>query len=133
MPTYTAQCESCNTVTEYIQSVANSGNTPECCGAPMKKVILSAPLSFVKGRFEAFKSPVDGSIISSERAMREHNARNGVVSLADGYSDDTIRKGEFSKPKQTKLDPTELRQDLAEAVHKVTNGYRPKIEVQDDD
>jgi len=39
---------------------------------------------FVQPDIEAFRSVVDGSVISSQRTMREHNKRNGVV-RADEY------------------------------------------------
>lgn len=132
MPTYTAKCYKCDEVYDYVRSVDDRFNTPECCGAPTKKVILTAPLGYIMGKFEAFKSPVDGSVISSAHALREHNARNGVVSMADGYSEETILSGNFQKPKPKSSIP-DMRQDLAEAVHMVNNGYKPTIEVQEDE
>lgn len=32
---------------------------------------------------EPFKSPVDGTIVSGRKALREHNLRNGVTNAAD--------------------------------------------------
>jgi hypothetical protein len=37
----------------------------------------------IVGDIEPFVSVVDGSVISSRRALREHNARNDVVLTAD--------------------------------------------------
>jgi hypothetical protein len=39
----------------------------------------------VHGDIQAFVSPVDGSIISDRKQLREHNKRNGVVS-ADEFT-----------------------------------------------
>lgn len=41
----------------------------------------------VHGDIDAFRSPVDGSIISDRKALREHNQRNNVVNTADLGSD----------------------------------------------
>ena len=128
MPTYTAKCEKCNSEFEYIKSISESKNTPLCCGEPSTRTIKTAPISFVKGRFEAFKSSVDGSIITSERSMREHNARNGVVNLADGYSDEAVRKGAFNR-REERTDMGELRRDIGEAIEKINYGYVPSVEV----
>lgn len=32
---------------------------------------------------EPFKSPVDGTVVSGRRALREHNKRNNVTNAAD--------------------------------------------------
>jgi len=45
----------------------------------------------VHGDIEPFVSPVDGSVISDRKQLREHNSRNGVVS-ADEYSSDFLER-----------------------------------------
>lgn len=126
MPKYEAECGVCGEIKTYIRSVAERENTPECHGKPMKKGIFSAPKGYVLGRFDSFRSTVDGTIISTRRGLEEHNKRNGVVSLADGYSDEKIRRGEFRK-KERKLDKRKLKHDIAEATMMVKNGYKPKV------
>jgi len=37
----------------------------------------------IHGDIEAFVSPVDGSIITDRKALREHNKRNNVVSSSE--------------------------------------------------
>jgi len=134
MPKYDAQCGKCLQIHEYVSTVAKCLDTPECCGQKTHKVILNAPRGYVLGKFDAFKSPVDGSIITGRRALEEHNRRNGVVSLADGYSDDKIRSGDFGKPSQApKLDKKELVNDVAQAISMVRDGYKPTLEVLNDD
>lgn len=132
MPTYNAQCEICDAVVDYTRPVAECMNTPECCGKGMKKVILTAPKGYVFGKFDAFVSPVDGSVIRGKRELQEHNKRNNVVSMADGYSDEQIKRGEIA-PKQKVLSKKELQQDIAEAYSMVRDGYKPTKEVLDED
>ena len=37
----------------------------------------------VRGNFDAFVSPVDGTVIDSHRALEQHNKRNNVVNAAE--------------------------------------------------
>jgi hypothetical protein len=37
----------------------------------------------IHGDIESFVSPVDGSVISDRKALREHNKRNNVVNSAE--------------------------------------------------
>ena len=99
----------------------------------MAKVILTAPRGFVKGKFEPFKSTVDGTIITSRAGLDEHNKRNNVVCIADGYDEATILSGAYGKSAPEELDKDELREDLLESLHIVNQGYKPTTEVQEDD
>jgi len=130
MPIYQALCRDCDVTAEYLRPVAECMDVPSCpnCFEPMHKVILTAPKGFVKGKFEPFKSTVDGSIITTQRELQQHNDRNNVVSMADGYSTEELLA---AKPKEEVLDKKELVKDIAEATHKVAQGYKPIIEVQD--
>ena len=130
MPKYEAQCAQCGDVAEYLRSISNRNDTPICHGVPMTKGVFTAPKGFVFGKFDAFRSNVDGSLITSSRDLAEHNKRNNVVSMADGYSDETIRSGNFNK-KEHKLDKAELKQDIAEALLAVKDGYRPEVQHED--
>ena len=47
MPIYEAKCERCQKETTYTARIENMHQTPVCCGQPMKRVILTAPLGFV--------------------------------------------------------------------------------------
>jgi hypothetical protein len=47
----------------------------------------------IHGDIESFRSPVDGSIISDRKQLREHNKRNGVVS-AEEFSDEYYARKE---------------------------------------
>ncbi len=43
--------------------------------------------AYVQGDIESFVSPVDGSVITDRKQLRDHNKRNGVTNCAD-YSDE---------------------------------------------
>lgn len=133
MPVYEGRCRACETKVDYIRSVDQRKDTPPCpaCGGVVVQAILTAPSSFVTGKFDAFVSHVDGSLIRSNRDLEEHNRRNNVVNLSDGFSEDKILSGDFGQ-KEEKLDPKELKADIAEAIHKVNSGYKPVIGAQDE-
>ena len=128
MPVYTGLCIECEAVADYIRPVDERLDTPPCrvCGSEISLAILTPPKTFVRGRFQAFRSTVDGTIIDSHRAMDEHNKRNGVVCLADGYSNESILAG-LPQKKAEKLDTKELMQDIAEAAIHVRDGYKPEV------
>ena len=128
MPTYEALC-SCGAEAEYIRPVSGALDTPDCafCGSKMEKIIRTAPTGYVRGNFEAFKSVVDGTIISGQKDLDEHNKRNNVVSLADGYSDDVVKAGSFGRKKVAET--REVKSDLVEAYKMTREGYKPQTEV----
>jgi putative FmdB family regulatory protein len=129
MPVYESACKPCGLTKEYLRQVADCLDTPECpvCGEKMSKVILTAPKGYVAGKFDAFVSTVDGTVISSKRGLAEHNARNNVVSLADGYSDEAIASGSYTKRKEVVFDEKERADDIASAIYDVSNGYKPEV------
>lgn len=135
MPIYQAQCSECDTQFEYQAVIAKCLDVPECplCGKPARKVILSAPTGFVTGKFEPFKSMVDGSVITCQKDLNEHNKRNGVVNIQEGYSEEKVLRGEFGPKEKPKPDKKEIAKDIIEAARQVEHGYKPKLEVQEDD
>lgn len=134
MPVYEALCKECELLYEYVAKIADCMKTPRCssCGEKTHKVIFHAPMGFVKGKFEPFKSQVDGSIITTQRDLTAHNARNNVCNLHDIYDERTIFTGDIA-PKQIVPDKKEIAQDMLAAIHEVSNGYKPNIGAQDDD
>jgi len=132
MPTYEAYCKDCEISADYSRTIDQRMDTPVCisCGKKMDKVVFSAPTGFVTGKFEAFQSTVDGSIISNRRELDEHNRRNDVVNVADGWDEETIRRGDYIAPE--KADINDIKQDIAEATSMVAAGYKPIVEVSDE-
>jgi len=127
MPAYDCKCRSCGRVGQYLSTVEERYSIPLCaCGGERSKIILTAPKGFVKGNFAPFKSPVDGSVIATDRALREHNTRNGVVSLHEGYDEAKVLSGDFGK-KEVKSDKKELAKDIGESIYKLNQGYVPPV------
>lgn len=133
MPTYDAQCCECDAQFTYVSSIARCLDVPNCglCNGTARKVILSAPLGFVHGKFEAYKSIVDGSLISTANDLKEHNKRNGVINLNDMYSEEDIRSGNMGR-KQVVDDKPDIAGDIAESIHDLNNGYKPVVAKEDD-
>ena len=130
---YEAECLECGNEFDYHSSAANCMNVPDCpkCWGATKKVIRTAPTGVVTGKFDSFTSPVDGSLIRNKRELAEHNRRNGVVNLNDGWSEEKIKSGQIGeKPQQESK--AEKVADVQAAIHAVQNGYKPKVEVQDE-
>lgn len=98
------------------------------CGGPLQQIISAPRLLNNTKTFEAFKSPVDGSIIACDRDLREHNKRNNVVNLHDGYDEKGV-SGFTKKNYQAELDKErakDLASDMKEAVQKLDQGYKPQ-------
>lgn len=133
MAKYDAQCANCETQFEYIAKIDNRNDVPPCplCGALAARIMLQAPRGFVKGKFDAFMSPVDGTVINCAKELLEHNKRNGVVNIQEGYSEEKVLKGDFGNKKEEK-NVKEVSSDITEAIHDVTHGYKPIIGVDDD-
>lgn len=134
MPTYDAQCCECDAQFIYLSSISNCLEVPNCglCNGVARKVILSAPQGFVKGKFDAYKSIVDGTIISTASDLAEHNRRNGVMNLNDGWSEEAIRSGSIGEKKEENH-KQDIAADMAESVHDLNQGYRPTVGADNDD
>lgn len=128
MPRYDGICDDCGTKFDYLVTLEMCDWVPRCpiCDSnATRKVFLSAPMGFVKGKFEPFKSKVDGSIITCQRDLEEHNKKNNVVLLGDGYDNETILAGNFGKKEE--LTDRDRKQDIVEAVQALNAGYKPDI------
>lgn len=134
MALYDARCGACDTQFEYRCPIAMRADVPPCplCGALAARTITQAPHGFVKGKFDAFMSPVDGSVISTDKDLLEHNKRNSVVQIQEGFSEEKVISGDFADKKEEK-DIKDISCDIQEAIHDVTHGYTPVIEKQDED
>lgn len=133
MPTYDAQCCECDAQFIYVSTIADCLKVPNCglCNGAAKKMIFSAPKGFIKGKFDAFKSIVDGTIINNAAELAEHNRRNGVMNLNDGWSEEAIRSGNIGEKKVEDQKP-DVAADMAESIHMLNQGYKPTIGADDD-
>lgn len=67
MPKYEAVCLKCGAYHEYITTVSDRNNTPDCCGVATTKSILSAPMGVMDYQpWEAYESPASGKVITSK-------------------------------------------------------------------
>lgn len=128
MPLYEAVCLNCEAQFEYRASVERCMEVPPCtlCQGVAKKAILSAPLGFVHGKFEPFKSMIDGSIISTNNELKEHNVRNGVMNLNEIYTEKEIQEGKMHERK-VESQAKDIAKDIQESVAQVSAGYKPTI------
>lgn len=129
---YEAECLDCMKQFTYQRQVSQYLDVPPCpvCGHECRKVIFTAPNGVVKGKFEPFKSMVDGSLIASQRDLEEHNKRNNVRLLNDGYDEQTIRAGAIPVQK-VEVDKKEIAADLHQAVKAVESGYKPQVQTDE--
>jgi hypothetical protein len=134
MPKYEAVCVECRTGVDYVSSVIDRDNTPVCpdCGRETTRMILTPPKGFVKGNFEAFVSPVDKSVISTDRELREHNKRNNVVNVHEGFDEAKVVAGDFCNDR-LKPDKKEIAADIIAAARQIESGYKPPVREAYDD
>lgn len=128
---YDGICLDCANTFEYYRRIAERESVPCClaCGsANTRKIIAAAPIGCVKGKFEPFKSQLDGSIITNNRELAEHNKRNNVCLLGEGYSNEDILAGRCGKTEMDKPDKKDIAKDIVEAIKRCESGYKPKIE-----
>lgn len=126
---YTYYCDHCQMRLERICSLANYESSPDmaCVKCDRKaRRTYTAPRIFTR-HFEPFKSPVDGTVITNAAELAEHNKRNNVVNLHDGYDEKAIksfteRDWNATPEKERKQD---LSMDMKEAIQKLEDGYKP--------
>lgn len=73
---YESECLCCGKRHEYVRSVAQYLDTPECCGKRTEKRIYSAPMGIVD--IPAYESPASGKWITSRAQRREDFKRTGT-------------------------------------------------------
>jgi putative FmdB family regulatory protein len=92
VPTYEYECPQCQKQGEYFAPMAQSDSPPDCeCGAPTKRVILSAPAGFVwfpAAGGQGYVSPTSGKFIDTKRARVEDLKRSGCRPY-EGFEQET--------------------------------------------
>ena len=72
----------------------------------------------VMGDIESFVSPVDGSVISDRRQLREHNKRNNVVSAdeftPEFYARKAKERADFYQGKRSPAEVLKSKQQIYE-------------------
>lgn len=103
------------------------------CGLPVRQKITAPRILANTKPFEAFKSPVDGSVITCQRELREHNKRNDVVNIHEGYDEKALKTlGERNPREQINKElSASLKTDAAVAMQKLNEGYKPQVAQED--
>ena len=68
---------------KYNKETGKSEFIPIDEAAAREDIAQGKTLSIIRGNFDAFRSPVDGSIIATHRDLENHNKRNSVVNSAE--------------------------------------------------
>lgn len=127
---YPYECRNCNRFFERVCRLAEYEADPDAdcpdCGQ-IATQIITPPRILSTRQFEAFVSPVDGSTITNHRELAEHNKRNNVVNLHDGYDEAAVQSftkrqlnAEIEKERQK-----DLNKDMEIAIQKLQDGYTP--------
>lgn len=82
----------------------------------------------VRGNFDAFRSPVDGSVIRNHRDLDNHNRRNGVVS-AQEFSQEyleakTKERTKFYNAEYTTAEKFQRKQEINEIINTIERRRR---------
>ena len=81
----------------------------------------------VHGDIQAFVSPVDGSVISDRKALREHNKRNGVVSAGEFskefYEGKAKERADFYEGKHSRQETLERKREIYETMVKAERNH----------
>ena len=132
MAIYTYRCPVCDRREEVVQSIASyceRPDVPSCPGAsntmphgPMERYLTPTLFTCDATNFPAFKSTIDGEVISSRSQQKEHMSKHGVVLFDD-------MKGEFEQKRKEiqKSFTADLKTDLVESIHKLDAGHKPNV------
>ena len=75
----------------------------------------------VMGDIESFVSPVDGSVISDRRQLREHNKRNNVVNAAEFsdefYAKKAAERADFYQGKHSRAEKQRRGEEINEIIN----------------
>ena len=105
----------------------------------MREILRSrTPPGMIKRRrMEAFKSHVDGTVVTNKTELEAHNRRNDVIDARewgnDSYCDTDAKKEREARILGTsQKENRQRKEDFVEAVQKVEQGYKPVIGQQED-
>lgn len=108
MPIYPCKCEECGHYEEVVRAVAECRDLPEHCGAQMRRVYTPLP---VMEDMKPYRSPLDGSIVSSRAEHRNHMRKHDVIEVGNE---------KLTRPMQKPYDSGNLKQDIARAIEETS-------------
>lgn len=103
MPLYPCKCNECGHYDEVILPVSRYKELPFHCGEQMQRVIT--PLYVIED-MKPYKSPLDGSMITTRTQHREHIKRHGVVEV-----------GNEKLPERKPVEPSSAVDDIKQAMY----------------
>ena len=114
MPVYESVCLKCGKYHEYIRTVSNCLDTPECCGEKTDKRILSAPMGIVD--IPAYESPATGKWITSRSERKEDLKRSGCREWEgmENEKQEAERRKQYEEAAQDKALDHSVRQAWAD-------------------
>lgn len=114
MPVYESVCLKCGKYHEYIRTVSNCLDTPECCGEKTDKRILSAPMGIVD--IPAYESPATGKWITSRSERKEDLRRSGCREWEgmETEKQEAERRKQYEEAEQDKALDHSVRQAWAD-------------------
>ena len=87
---------------------------------PIDEAARRATAGYVHGDIESFVSPVDGSVITDRKQLREHNKRNNVVNAGEFtpefYERKAKERANFYQGKHAKKESLERKQEIYETI-----------------
>lgn len=88
----------------------------------MERYLTKPLITFDTAPWESYRSPIDGTVITSRKERNEHMARHGVV-MADEIAPDVERNRKRIEAERQ----ASIKSDIVEAVQKVEAGHKPVI------
>ncbi len=85
---------------------------------------------------EAFKSHVDGSIVTNQAERREHNRRNDVIDVRE-WGNDSFCNLDAKKEREAHYLGTSVKErnsrqaSIRESINKLEQGYKPHLQEQE--
>jgi hypothetical protein len=122
LPTYTAKCDECGQVADYVRRVADRESTPECCGRPMWRTLTAPMIQGSSCEDVSYKCPMTGEVVKSLRRRQYLMEANNVVDSRDLY--DSWKK-KIASDKQEKADLAAFNASIPEAVKKAAMDTAP--------
>lgn len=80
MPIYHIGCQHCGTEDDVYRTVDRYDDLPVCCGEKMQRLV-TAP--YVIADIQPYQSMIDGRMITSRSAHREHLKAHGCIEIGN--------------------------------------------------
>jgi putative FmdB family regulatory protein len=129
VPTYDYECTLCQKTGEFFASMSESNAPPNCeCGAPSKRVILSAPMGYVHfpaAGGQGYVSPTSGKFIDTKRARIDDLKRSGCRPY-EGFEQESKEVARNNAYAEKKADD-KLHDVVSKAYHELSPDKRAAL------